>query len=257
MGTNGARSKGSIKTIDRCFRILETLREQDGSRVSELADELDLANSTVHRYLQSLRENEYVVKEGDVYHLGMGFLGLGDYVRKRKRVYQEVEESVQKLADETNERAEFLVEEHGQAIFVHREAGPSAVQADSHLGKRLPMHATSAGKAILAFLPQERLEAILDRHGMRKYTENTITDRETLYEELDAVREDRFAYNKQEYIKGLNTVSVPVLSPAGQVYGALGISGPTHRLKGDKLHSEIPDLLLGSANALEINVSYP
>lgn len=256
MSANDTRSQGAIKTTDRCFRIVEALQRRDGARVSELADELELANSTVHRHLQALRENEYIVKEGDVYYLGMKFLELGDYVRKRKEIYQQAAESVKELADETDERAEFIVEEYGHAVFVHREVSPSAVRADSHLGKRIPMHATSAGKAILAFLPEQRVEEILDESGLESYTENTITDREELLDELETVRDERVAFNIQEYIKGLNTVSVPVIGAHGQVYGALGISGPTHRLKGDRLYDEIPNLLLGTANALEINISY-
>lgn len=256
MEGDSTRGSGRIKTADKLFRIVETLQEMEGARVAELADELEMANSTVHRYLQSLRANEYVVKEGDTYDVGMRFLDVGDYARNRKTLYKLAKEKVKKLAEETDERAEFLVEEFGRAVFVHYGAGTRAVQADSHLGKRLPLHATSAGKVLLAFLPDERVQEIINDYGLPSYTENTITDEETLADELEVVRQRRVAFNEQEYIHRLNTVSVPVMDPNGQIGGVLGISGPAHRLKGDRFREEIPDLLLGTANELEINVSY-
>lgn len=256
MGENDTRSAGAIKSIDRVFRIVESLRELDGARVSELATELDMANSTVHRYLASLQANEYVIQEGDRYYPSMEFLSIGDYVRNRKEAYRLAEEKVAQLAEATDERAEFMVEEYGRIVFVHREIGAHAVQADSHPGKRLPIHATSAGKAIMAFLPDERVTEIIERHGLESYTENTITDPDDLREELADIRERHVAFATQEYIQRLNTVSVPVMNVNGQVCGALGISGPTHRMKGEWFRKEIPDMLLGTANELEINVSY-
>jgi DNA-binding IclR family transcriptional regulator len=256
MKVTDARSPSSTKTIDRSFRVVETLQELGGARVTEVAEELDMADSTVHRYLKSLRENEYVAKEGDMYHLGLRFLDLGDNVRNRKALYRIAEPKVKSVAEQTNERAEFIVEEFGRAVFVHRHVGSSAIQADSHLGKRLPMHATSAGKVILANLPEARVERILDRTGLEQYTEQTITDEEVLYDQLDNIAQKGVALNHEEYIPRMNTVSVPVMNEMDQIAGALGVSGPAHRLKGERLRQEIPDLLLGIANELEINISY-
>lgn len=256
MAKDTKQTSGAVKSTDRAFRIVETLKQMDGGRVTELARELDMANSTVHRHLQSLRENEYVVKEGDTYYLGLRFLDVGDYVRNRKEVYRLTEEKVKQLAEQTDERGEFLVEEYGEVVFVHREIGDNAVQADSHIGKRLPIHATSAGKAILAFLPDERITEIIEKRGLKSYTENTITSEKVLREELEQIREEHVAFAHQEYIQRLNTVSVPIIGTNDQVCGAIGISGPAHRVKGEWFQEEIPDLLLGIANELEIKLTY-
>lgn len=256
MTEDGKQTSGAVKSTDRAFRIVETLKQMDGGRVTELARELDMANSTVHRHLQSLCDNEYVVKEGDTYYLGTRFLDIGDYVRNRKEVFRLTEDKVKQLAEKTDERGEFLVEEYGEVVFIHREIGDNAVQADSHIGKRLPIHATSAGKAIMAFLPDERVTEIIEKRGLESYTENTITDAEVLRDELEQIREDQIAFAQQEYIQRLNTVSVPLIGPDDQVCGAIGISGPAHRVKGEWYQEEIPDLLLGIANELEIKMTY-
>jgi DNA-binding IclR family transcriptional regulator len=186
----------------------------------------------------------------------MQFLDIGDYVRNRREVFRLAEDKVKQLAQKTDERGEFLVEEYGEVVFVHREIGDNAVQADSHIGKRLPIHATSAGKAIMAFLPDERVSEIIEQRGLESYTENTITDEEILRDELEQIREDHVAFAQQEYIQRMNTVSVPVIDVNDQVCGALGISGPAHRIKGEWFQEELPDLLLGFANELEIKMSY-
>ncbi len=256
MEMNEIRTESSVKTIDRSFRIVETIQALGGAGVTELADELDMPASTIHRHLQALKDNQYVTREGDDYDLGLRFLNLGDYARNRKEIYRLAEPKVEQVAEETNERAEFMVEEFGRAVFVHRSIGSNAIQADSRLGKRLPLHATSAGKVLLAHLPASRVDEVLLRTGLERFTENTITDRGTLEQELEDIRHEGVAFNHEEYISGMNTVSVPVMGKHDQIAGALGVSGPAHRLKDARLQTEVPDLLLGSANELEINISY-
>jgi len=85
---------------------------------------------------------------------------------------------------------------------------------------------------------------------------NTITDPQTLYAELERVRERGYSVNKQENIEGLHAVSAPVMDTNGHVFGALSVSGPTHRMKGEWFEDELPDLLLGAANELELNITY-
>lgn len=246
----------SVKTTDTVFSILETIRAIDGGRVTEIADKLDVSKSTVHRHLSTLEAKEYVAREGDEYVIGLRFLDLGEYAKTRNQAYVMAEEKVHELAEETDERAQFLVEEHGQAVYVSRETGKHAVQTDSEVGKRIPLHGTAAGKSIMAYLPKFRVEAIVEARGLSALTENTITDEATLYEELSAIRERGYSFNEQESTDGLHAVGVPVREPNGQVIGALSVSGPTMRLTGDRYQHEIPELLMGVANELELNIAY-
>lgn len=246
----------TMKSTEKLFAIIEELRERDGARVTELADDLDIPKSTVHRHLRTLEELEYVMKTGDTYHVGAKFLHVGSAVRNREEAYVRIKSKVKELAAQTQERSQFMIEEHGYMVYVHREFGERAVRTNTQLGKQMPIHATSGGKAILAEMPDERVEAIVERRGLPEITEHTITDEETLYDELRQIREDGVSYNDQEYIEGLRAVSVPILRPDGQVVGAIGISGPSHRLKGDLYRQELPDKLLGVANEIELNMKY-
>lgn len=249
-------SGGTVKSAATLLSIMEGIQDLNGVRVTELADHLDVSKSTVHRHLSTLEANEYVVQEGDTYHLGLRFLGLGEYVRERNPVYTMARSIVDQLAEETEERALFMAEEHGRAIYLYRGLGAHAVRTNSKIGTRRYLHTIAGGKAMLAHLPDERVDAIIDRWGLSPETATTITDREELTTELERVRERGVAFNREECIDGLQAVGAPVLGPDGTVVGALSVSGPMHRMKGEWLEEEIPDLLLGSANELELNLKY-
>lgn len=254
--TRPERGDGGVKSVERSMRIVETVMEMEGARVSELAAELDMAKSTVHGYLATLHGLGYLVKEGEVYQIGTRFLQFGEYSRTRKDEYGMAAQKVTELAEETEERSQFVIEERGRGVFLYRESGAHAVETGSGTGKRMYLHSTSAGKAILAHLPDGTVDEILDRWGLPAVTPATITDEAELRDELADIRDRGFALNREENIEGLHAVGVPVQPQDGTVIGALSISGPTHRLKGDYLLEDLPDLLLGTANELELNIAY-
>lgn len=245
-----------VKTAGTVFGIIELLRDRNGATVTEVATETGLAKSTASAHLNSLMELEYTVRDGNVYRLSTQFLSLGHHVRYSSPARVMSKDIVSELAEETNERAQFVVEEFGKGAYIHCFSGSRGVRTDSAIGKRIHLHATAAGKAILAFTPEERVDEILDKWGLPEVTPRTITTREGLFEELESVRERGFGINDEETIEGLRSIAVPVKDSQGTVLGALGISGPTHRMKGDWFYEEIPDLLLAMVNELELNLKY-
>lgn len=249
-GTDGRRSK----TVVNAFQILEHLRERDGATLTELSDAFGKAKSTVHRYVSTLEHLGYVVREDGVYYPSLQFLDFAEYARNRKPAYVLAKQKVEELAAETEERVQFLVEEHGKGVYVYRSTGSHAVRTDPGIGKTVHLHTIAAGKAILAHLPRRRVEAILDRHGLPARTEHTITDREVLFEALTEIRECGYSLNRQESVEGLHAVGVPIVGPTDRAIGALSISGPSHRMKGEWFERELPDHLLGLSNEIELNV---
>lgn len=245
----------SVSTTQTTFRVIESLQEHDGARVSELAADLDVAKSTIHRHLTALQDLEYVVKEGDRYQLGLRFLALGRHVQSSKVLYRMAKAKVAELAETTHERSQFMVKEHNRAVYVHIERGKNAVMTDPGVGNGIPLHATSAGKAILAHLSEEERQEFVYGESLSHQTPETITDPETLLAELESIRERGYSFNEQENLRGLRAVGVPVLNN-GQVLGALSVSGPTNRMDGEFFREELPSLLLGTANELELNIAH-
>lgn len=244
-----------VKTTETTLDILEFLQQNDGADLTTLASDLDLAKSTVHRHLGTLQDRGYVVTENRRYHVSVRFAKLGEHARTRKEEYILAEKMVEELAEETGERVQYIIEEHGYAVYMYIGHGEHAVRTDPGPGSRIPIHTAASGKAILSSLPDQRIEEIIDHHGLPKSTEQTITDEDRLHEELEAIRERGFAYNNEEAIEGLLAIGVPVRGAKERVTGALSISGPSHRIQA-KAENELAELLLGAANELELNITY-
>lgn len=247
---------GTVATAETLLEIVEFLEASGGATVTEVADALGYAKSTVHRHLSTLEALGYVVDSPAGYRIGLRFLELGRSAQHRHRGYRLAKDKVEEIADVTGERAQFIVEEHGQAVFVWRSHGERAVRTDPGIGSRLPLYATAAGKAILAHLPEERLADLLAELTLEPVTDATITEREDLLDDLAAIRERGYSFNREENVETLRAVGVPVLGEDGEAIGAFSVSGPTHRMKGDRFEEELPDLLLGAANELQLNITY-
>lgn len=249
-------ARNPIKSTQTTFRILEALMELDGAGVTAVADHLDLPKSNVHNYLSTLEEEEYVVKRGTTFHVGIRFLELGAYARNRRDLYEIARPELDKIADEEGELVNLLVEEHGRGTYIYRVAGDDAVQVDAHVGTRVHLHCTALGKAILAHLPEERVDEIVTRHSLPEVTDDTITDRDELREALADVRERGIAFDREERVEGLRCAAAPIRSNTGRVLGALSISGPTTRIPDERLEEEIPSLLERATNVIELNITY-
>ena len=249
-------TRGAVDTTVRSFEILQHLQENGPTRLSDIASDLDMSPSTVHRHLRTLCDLRYASKNENRYQLGLRFVRLGHAAKTRDPAVHQVKDHVQELAAETGERAQFVVEDHGLGVFLHIATGDKAIRTGIAPGRQIHLHSSGVGKSILSHYPRERVEEIIDRWGLPKQTDQTVTDRDELYSELDRIRERGVSFNRQEQIKGVAAASVPVQNAEEEVIGALSVAGPSHRMKGDRIEETIPDLLLGSANALELELTY-
>ncbi|WP_330631853.1 IclR family transcriptional regulator [Halocatena halophila] len=250
MGTTG------IKSIETMFEIVGTIQSNGGATLTELATTLDLPTSTAHNYLKTLEQTEYIVCDDGTYHVGLRFLEHGAHARNRIKLYDVAVPEVDKLADQTGELANLLVEEHGRGVYLHRAYGEEAVQVEAHIGTRVNLHSTALGKAILAHLPAQERDAILDRHGLPSRTESTITNRDELLEVLETVRDRGYAYDRGERLDGLKCVAAPVVSSTDRVLGAVSVAGPANRFRTDRFENELPTKLLEVVNVIELNVTH-
>lgn len=256
MESTPGEAKNPVKTTLTTFDIIELLKERDGARVTELADELDLPKSSVHNYLSTLNQRGYVVKRGNEHHVSLRFLDLGSKARDNREIYEIAKPNVRELAEETGELANLMVEEHGEGVYIHRETGDKAVMVDKNVGHRVHLHNTALGKAILAHYPQTRVEEILDQQGMPALTENTITDKSALLEELERVRKEGVAYDDEERLEGLRCVAAPILNEDDDPVGAVSVSGPVARFSPDRFRQDVPEILQKAANIIELNVAH-
>jgi len=244
----------TLQTTRTSLEIVNLLDDRNGATVSEVAEALDKPPSTVHGHLATLREQEFVIQNGDTYDLSLRFVTLGKALRNRKQLYTLSDRYTQRVVEETGYRSIFAVEQHGRGVYLSRNAGDHSKWRHEQTGERFYLHATAAGKVLLAHLPNERVHEIIDRWGLPELTENTITDRAELDQELHEVREEGVAYNREEQIDGIRAISAPVTeSPSGEV-GALSANGPAHRLADESVEETLAETLRGLANEYRLDL---
>lgn len=250
-------TRNLVKTAETTFLVLTGIKELDGASLTELAMHLDIPKSTAYSYLSTLEQAEYIVKEDGMYHLGLRFLEYGAHARNRNELYEFSKHEINRLAKETGDLANFMIEEHGRGIYLYRSEGNRAVKAiNTQVGTRVYLHSTAMGKAILAHLPPDRVETIIDMHGLPEVTEHTVTNASELRDELDEIRECGYAVDDQELVDGLRCIAAPILDNDDRVRGAVSVSGPTHRFKDVYLEKEIPAKVMETANVVQLNLTY-
>jgi DNA-binding IclR family transcriptional regulator len=245
-----------VETVETAFEILAALKWAEGAGITALADELDLAKSTVYRHVKTLEAQEVLVRTDDEYRLSTWFLDYGIHARNRHLLYEVARPKVDALAETTDEKVWCVLEEHGVGVHIHGAQGRHSVKTHARIGKRTPLHQFAAGKAILAHLPDERVDEIVTRRGLEAATAQTITDREALNEDLERIRARGYAFNREESVRGVHAVGAPVRDESGTAIGAISVAGPANRLRGTAFTEELSSLLLGAANEVEINLAH-
>jgi DNA-binding IclR family transcriptional regulator len=245
-----------VKSVETTLAIVEALQETNGDELTALADRVGRSKSTVHNHLRTLEGHGYVVRDGDLYRLGLRFLNHGGHARAQTPSVHLIRPKIGEIADSTEEICQFVVEERGKGIVLFQERGDDAVETQTRIGTSVALNGIAGGKALLAHLSDDRVDDILAERGLPALTDRTITDRETLLDRLDTVRERGYAINAGEHIRGMRAISVPIKTTEGDLLGAISVAGPSYRLEEPTHERSIVDSLLGVANELELNVTY-
>lgn len=244
-----------MKSALRVFEVLEILWEVNGAGPSEVAARMDVPKSTAHVYLRTLEETGYVVNEDGEYRLSYRFLTTGSRIKHRNSLFQASKAKLRELAAETGELVSLLVEEDGRSVILHVESGNRSLELGIYSGMVTPLHTTATGKAILAHLPDDRIDEIIDTHGLERLTDETITDEETLRAELETVRERGYAVDWNQQVKGMGLIGAPIIVD-DQLKGAAGVVCPTGRMKDETYQRELLQKLEGTIDSITIKYRY-
>ncbi|QRV17396.1 IclR family transcriptional regulator (plasmid) [Haloterrigena salifodinae] len=244
----------TAKTTLTSFRVIEVLKDQESAGVSEIAHELDIAKGTAHKHLNTLSQVGYVVKEDRKYRLSLSFLGLGTSTRNYLPIYDAAKRPLERLADATGEIASVMIAERGHGIYVLRVSSDEQQSVDILEGERVPLHATAGGKAILAYLPEKEREYIIDRNGLPEITENTITDRSALADELQRIHGRRTAYDRSEFRSDSQCVASPITDQDGRAVAAVSVSGPAERMNEKSSTMDFASIIGSTASSIRNNV---
>jgi DNA-binding IclR family transcriptional regulator len=228
--------QSTVQSVDRAVTILEILAREGEAGVTRIAAELGVHKSTAFRLISALENRDLVAQDGErgKYRLGLGLLRLAGTTTERLDVVSAGRAVCRELAAEIGETVNLTVLSGFDVLYVDQVAGASVLQPRNWVGQRLPAHATSNGKALLAYLPPARLAEHLERPRER-LTERTITGRRELEKELARVRERGYATAIDELEFGLTAIAAPVYGADGEVSATVSGSGPGFRLTTDRI----------------------
>lgn len=249
MSNEGAEGEtgavGSVQSVDRALTILETLARSGEAGVTDLARGLGVHKSTAFRLVATLENHGLVEQSEDrgKYRLGVGLLRLAGATTARLDVVQEARPVCRKLAADTGETVNVAVLADRAALYLDQVAGSSALQPHNWVGQRIPLHATSNGKVLMAGLDADGLEELLG--SLPAYTDMTITRKGQLRKEVARAREQGYAVAVDELEVGLTAAAAPIRNAHGDVIASMSVSGPTFRLDAERVH-DVVDLLVAA-----------
>lgn len=227
-----------VQVIDRIFQILDLLAEAKGELGStDLAHQLGLHKSTVHRLMSALERHRFVEKnrENAKYNLGWRLFELGNAAASRLGLYGLARPYLAALAKKTCETAHLGIMSHGEVTSIVSVEADRSLRLPATVGRRSPLHCTSQGKAILAFSEQALAEEIIRTLDLKPLTRNTITKVARLQDELSRIRKAGYAVDNEELEEGLRCIGAPVFDHVGEVIAAVSIAGPAYRVGGGQL----------------------
>jgi DNA-binding IclR family transcriptional regulator len=226
-----------VKSLYKALQVLECFSvEQPELGITEISQRLGLYKSNVSNIVMTFVKAGYLEQnpENSKYRLGFKILELGNIISSNISLRKLLQPLMQEIAESANEVVYLAVHYEGEVFYLDSAYPKNKLATRSMLGVKAPLHCTGIGKAMLAFLPEEAAEAVLNK-PLKKYTENTITDREALVQELAEIRRKGYSVDRMEHEYGIKCVGIPILNKRGQVIAGMSVSGPSLRFDDEKI----------------------
>jgi len=229
------RNTAHVLSVDRALLLLDILaKEGREMRLTEIANALSWPKTTVHGLIVTLRDRQYVDQSPATgrYRLGVKLFELGNIVARNWDIRAIAKPAMQQLSNRLGETIQLATESCGEVLYIEKLDSTHMMRIVSEIGARLPMHCTGLGKVLLAYQDHLKIKWIIAKHGLRKMTANTITDRDTLDRELVKIRQQGFAIDDREIMDNLRCVAAPIYNSDGNVEYAISVSGFAGNLNG-------------------------
>ena len=237
------RGSGTVQSIVRALSLLEALGDNRAEvGISELSKRVDLHVSTTHRLLATLVAQGYARQDPDTgrYALGAKALHLAEAYLGQMDLRLVVRPFLERLSQTTGETANLVILDGQEALYLDKVESPQSLRIFSRIGRRAPLHCTAVGKILLADRSKAAVDALLGRGPLERLTRNTITSLSQLRRELEKVRDEGFALDREECEDGACCIAVPVQTVRGETVAAVGVSGPAMRMHVRRIQELVP-----------------
>ena len=246
-----AAARNTIQSLDGALDVLDILSDSDGMTLTELSVKLSRSPSTIYRILNTFAKRSIVEIDAAVqtWHVGPAAFRLGSSFLRRSSILERSRPVMRSLMEEIGETANLGIEKSNSVLFISQVECLETIRAFFPPGTQSPMHASGIGKALLSLFPQDRLDKMLRKQTLEKFTDRTITDADALRRELKDIREKGFALDNEERTVGMRCIAAPIIDLHGEAVAGISVSGPTNRMTESRLE-QISQLVREAAKTL-------
>lgn len=256
---HGGNKRGGslIQAVDRALAILDQFNEHTPRLgVTELSGLLGLPKTTVHGLAKTLAHRGFLEQDATgKYRLGIRVYQLGMTYAGSIELRSAAQPWAERLSGKYNEIVHVAIYAGGMAVFVFKHEPPRRFMVYPRIGSSVPAHATAVGKVLLANLGRAEQERYVREAGLPALTKKTITDAHRLFTELDEIRRQGFAVDREEAMIGLGCVAAPIWNDEGETVAAISLSGPAERTLGAE-HEEMVQEVKISALSISRSLGY-
>jgi len=254
-GRNEARYLST--TVQKALDVLGLFREQSVLPFTEIRACLGLSKSTLFRLLYTLERNEYLSRdENGRYSLGVNVFILSHSLTRESVLRRAATPSLLDLSQRFNMTVHLGILEGTTVVILQKIESSSGIKMVSRVGAVVPAHCTGQGKTLLAFSPQEKVEEVVNIHGLTRYTPNTITTANGLFEELAAIRARGYTIDNSEHEKHIRCVAVPILNEQGGIEAALSVTGLVVEFPDEESLRRTADMLRDTAETIRRDLGF-
>jgi DNA-binding IclR family transcriptional regulator len=244
--------------VERALAMLEAAaQEPEGLSNAEISRKLQIPKSSASYILRTLEKQGYLHRdtESGRYKVGLKILSLSRGALSGIDVREVALPIMRHLMEKTNLTCHLAILDGPEAVYIEKVEPQGFIRMDTWVGRRMRVHATSVGKALVAHIPQEQLEKIVADRSMEKRTAKTITTLPRLLKELEKVRAQGFAVDDEENNMGARCVGAPIFNQQGQIEASVGLSGTINQVNAQTM-PRILEALKDAARHISMQLGY-
>lgn len=256
-GNTRGGERDFIQSIERGFAVLHAFDDKDPNpTLAEVATKTDLSRPAVRRILLTLQRLGYVTSAGPRWSLTPRVLSIGQHYTSSHALVESALPKLVEISDHTRESASLGVLDGTDVVYAARVPVRRIMSINVSVGTRVPAYATSMGRALLAWSPPDRVDAVIDATRFERLTSLTIDNADEFRTELTRVREQGYAMAAAELEEGLISLAAPVFDPHGHAVGVLACSTSTGRHTLDSFRDLAAKLIVTCADKLSEELGY-
>jgi DNA-binding IclR family transcriptional regulator len=248
-----------IQAVYHALDLLEQFRDDvDELGVTELSKRLDLHKNNVFRLLATLESRSYIEQDKVTgnYRLGLKTLELGQHFIKQMGLLRQARPVLERLVRECNETTYVAILKEFQIVYLDVVETDMTVRVVPRVGAQLPAYCTAAGKVQIANMSEEELAKFIPAKDLKRFTPNTITDREALKKQLKQIAEQEYAIDNEELDEGVRCIGAPIRDYTRRIVGAISLSGPSMRLTDERMEKDLIPKVKKAAEDISVKLGY-